>query len=67
MTRKAELLVPTARVALEGKKFIKARRLARILRVTPSLAGQCLWKMPEWNLWNKQAHGNRTWVRRCLD
>lgn len=31
MTRQAKLLVPTARIALKGKKFIKARTLSRKL------------------------------------
>ena len=64
MTRKAKLLVPIARVALKGKKFTKARYLAKKLDITPSLGGQILSEMPEWSkyvnkssrsLWIKEA------------
>ena len=43
------ILIPAARIALKGKRFTKARVLARMLDITPSLGGQILSKMPEWS------------------
>ncbi len=60
MTRRAELLVPTARIALKDKTFTNARYLARKLTVTPALAGQVLSAMDEWS---KPTLARRRWIR----
>ena len=47
---------------LKGRKYTKARRLAKALGISTTQAGKMLRKLG-WNYWGSSTTTKRTWVR----